>query len=444
MKSINKHLDLKKITKNNARSEIFSISLKRSNQIKEAKQQRHSSDIGSIARQLKRSLSKATQKLNGSHSDTPSVSNSDWPIKKPQLLHLQLLKQYLTFVSCETKTIVNKENSSIQFTFNEQENKTHQPSHLGAAMIEHLVHNNNTFKRQSNEDGRSIPNLVNRTADRRRPGRPPKTKMTFEDDIKCRNNQKKEDVIQCICSTPQDEFGAMVQCDDCLSWLHVECLNLNEEALEESYRCPPCCLSLGNPHNPLPSSMTWRYEAQMKSQRLAAIQETSDDEDDDDDISFMDVEEQPLHMKLTLPEPIQDHSVSKHEECSRSTTPEDWSDASSESRYSSCSTSEVSTPKEHIYAGDPFEYQQENLMIDPESFEILSHLAYLQKLKDNLFSPIATDVFLCEDNSSNYSMTQPDTSTQSSSLYEALPSTICSQELSEFSFDNGPFWQPLN
>jgi hypothetical protein len=41
-------------------------------------------------------------------------------------------------------------------------------------------------------------------------------------------------------------------------------------------------------------------------------------------------------------------------------------------------------------------------------------------------------------------MTQPDTSTQSSSLYEALPSTICSQELSEFSFDNGPFWQPLN
>lgn len=147
----NKHLDLKKITKNNARSEIFSISLKRSNQIKEAKQQRHSSDIGSIARQLKHSLSKATQKLNGSHSDTPSVSNSDWPIKKPQLLHLQLLKQYLTFVSCETKTIVNKENNSIQFTFNEQENKAHPSSHLGAAMIEHLVHNNNTLKRQSNE-----------------------------------------------------------------------------------------------------------------------------------------------------------------------------------------------------------------------------------------------------------------------------------------------------
>ncbi|CEG79922.1 hypothetical protein RMATCC62417_14328 [Rhizopus microsporus] len=328
-----------------------------------------------------------------------------------------------------------------------------------------MVHNDMLNKQlndnNNNNSTDALPNLVNRPIDRRRPGRPPKPKVFFDEQIipttsrRKQSRQKKEDIIQCICDTPTDEFGAMVQCDDCLSWLHVDCLDLTKQDLEQSYRCPPCCVSLGS-NNQLPKSMAWRYEAQMKSQRLAAINEISDDDDDDDDMDDdtdameCDVVEQPLHVdNLKLPEPIRIDTNYCKDIRSRSTTPEDWPDVSSESHYSisSANTSEVSTPSEHTLC-DPFEYQQimsqGNLIIDIENFELLSRLAYLQKLKDDLFSPNATDVFLCEDNNSKHFISQPDISSQSTTHHESLPSTICSQELSEFSFDNGPFWQPLN
>ncbi|KAG1447830.1 hypothetical protein G6F56_009135 [Rhizopus delemar] len=402
----------------------------------------------------------ATKRLTGSNTEEVSVSDSDWPVKKPQLKNLQLLKQYLTFVSHETKTSINTQDKSIQFSFEETVEKQDQTSRLGAAIIETMVHDD---KKQTANQGRPLPNMANRATDRRRPGRPPKPKMFFDDEQAMYNNnnnnnkpklirQKKRDIIQCICDAPQDEFGGMIQCDDCFSWLHVECLELDENALEDSYRCPPCCVSIGKPSQQnMSSSMTWRYEAQLKSQRLAAIQETSDDDDDDEEEETLmdcDVAEQPLAMNVKLPIRIDtsiNYNVEEAPISSRSATPEDWSDVSSESRYStsSCSTSEVSTPKEQMYVGDPFEYQQGNLAIDPESFELLSRLAYLQKLKDDLFSPSATDVFLCE-KTSPYSLLQPEPLSQSTSLYETLPSTICSQELSEFSFDNGPFWKPLN
>ncbi|RCH83008.1 hypothetical protein CU097_000862, partial [Rhizopus azygosporus] len=245
-------------------------------------------DTQSIAKQLVHSLSAAAKRLDiHSRQNTSIVSNPDWPInKKPRLQNLELLKQYLTFISHEAKTQVDKENQSIQIALDEPVDNPTDPAHHAARLD-------------------ALPNLVNRPIDRRRPGRPPKPKVFFDEQIipttsrRKQSRQKKEDIIQCICDTPTDEFGAMVQCDDCLSWLHVDCLDLTKQDLEQSYRCPPCCASLGS-NNQLPKSMAWRYEAQMKSQHTR----------------------------------------------SRSTTPEDWPDVSSESHYSisSTNTSEVSTP----------------------------------------------------------------------------------------------------
>ncbi|KAI8979805.1 hypothetical protein BDF20DRAFT_871780 [Mycotypha africana] len=125
-----------------------------------------------------------------------------------------------------------------------------------------------------------------------------------------KQKKKKENcnTIHCICDTPHEEFGSMVQCDDCYHWLHVECLELDDEALgeEEPFRCPLCFLSMGNIYkdgkrnakNPkMLSSITWRYAAQWKSRLLAdsarynhhSTDDEYDDDDDDDDMIMDDV-----------------------------------------------------------------------------------------------------------------------------------------------------------
>ncbi|KAI9259353.1 hypothetical protein BY458DRAFT_517131 [Sporodiniella umbellata] len=357
--------------------------------------------IGQMARTFRRRLTMAHRKCQGLTAS--AVSTADWPIKKPGLKNLQLLKQYLTFVSYEAE-----ERSS---------NSSSSAAGQGAQWIERWMMNGERKKGNRSPQAAALTDKVGMevATERRRPGRPPKPKMFFDEEQallmqRQKGRQKKKDVIQCVCDTPQDEFGGMVQCDDCLVWLHVDCLALDEEALADSYRCPPCCVTLGPAVQPAPMtrSMTWRYEAQLKSQHLAS-QETSDEEEDEEE------DEEDLK--------------------------DAWSDVASESRYSSCSTSEVSTPKEQLYVNDSIDYSP--VVIDPESFELLSRLAYLQKLKDDLFSPRATDVFLCETTKTPHHPLSS-LSDQPLPVIESLPSTLCSQELSEFSFDNGPFWQPLN
>ncbi|KAK5827890.1 hypothetical protein F5H01DRAFT_317217 [Linnemannia elongata] len=48
-----------------------------------------------------------------------------------------------------------------------------------------------------------------------------------------------EGVIMCVCGSKEDE-GAMVQCDKCEVWLHLECLDLSEDDVPEEYFCPTC------------------------------------------------------------------------------------------------------------------------------------------------------------------------------------------------------------
>ncbi|GAB5586040.1 hypothetical protein Unana1_00940 [Umbelopsis nana] len=49
-----------------------------------------------------------------------------------------------------------------------------------------------------------------------------------------------EGVTNCICAMESDKSIPMVQCDDCESWLHLECIGLDEDNLEEEYFCPRC------------------------------------------------------------------------------------------------------------------------------------------------------------------------------------------------------------
>ncbi|KAF9923731.1 Histone-Lysine N-Methyltransferase ash1l [Linnemannia zychae] len=53
------------------------------------------------------------------------------------------------------------------------------------------------------------------------------------------DNNDEEGIIMCICGYKEDE-GAMVQCDKCKVWLHLDCLDLVEDDVAEEYFCPTC------------------------------------------------------------------------------------------------------------------------------------------------------------------------------------------------------------
>ncbi|KAF9354015.1 hypothetical protein BGX34_011252 [Mortierella sp. NVP85] len=52
-------------------------------------------------------------------------------------------------------------------------------------------------------------------------------------------------IIMCLCGSKEDE-GAMIQCDKCKVWLHMECVDLTDEDIPEEYFCP-MCLGLPTP-----------------------------------------------------------------------------------------------------------------------------------------------------------------------------------------------------
>ncbi|KAI8366287.1 hypothetical protein EDC96DRAFT_508440 [Choanephora cucurbitarum] len=399
-------------------------------------EERPVSQISLMARQLKERLSMASQRLLPTEDVKQPLSSSDWPARKP-LRHLQLLKQYLTFVSEEETADIVLKDRSIQFELSNQTNsiepltQKQQSARLGATLIETLVHDPTGFEMhhgRQHDEGRH-------RLDRRRPGRPPKTKMEeVEHRVKRKSIsqprppqlKKKKELIRCICDSSSEEIGSMVQCDDCSRWLHLECLELNDDALEETFRCPSCFLSLGSFPNDskLLSSITWRYAAQWKSQRLA--DSVSDDEDDEDD---------EMHA-ISTPPPLHDDDDGYSTDLPGPETPVDWPD---ESRFSQ--ESEVTTPSEQL---EPFFKESMEMTLDPGSLEILSRLAYLQSLdsvKKELFSPHAADVFLCE----NFTNDNIHLLTHQVPRFapNTPPSSICSQDLSEFSFDSGPFWESL-
>jgi hypothetical protein len=141
-----KGIDTKKVSK---KSDIISIKLKKPAPLL----QTNHNDIGSIAKQFKDRLSKATRRLIPS-TTTPTTTttttttiikdDADWSIKKPTLRNLQLLRQYLTFVSQET-TDISFEQNQIQFELDPNKNAISESARLGANLIESLVHDSTTL-----------------------------------------------------------------------------------------------------------------------------------------------------------------------------------------------------------------------------------------------------------------------------------------------------------
>ncbi|KAI9025278.1 hypothetical protein CLU79DRAFT_744854 [Phycomyces nitens] len=54
-------------------------------------------------------------------------------------------------------------------------------------------------------------------------------------------------IILCICDKAKEDRGMMIQCDQCRVWLHMDCIGLNEGALDDLYSCPRCTDSIGTP-----------------------------------------------------------------------------------------------------------------------------------------------------------------------------------------------------
>ncbi|CAO3625958.1 unnamed protein product [Cunninghamella blakesleeana] len=527
---------------------------------------------------------------------TSSTTTSSSSFVKPTLKNGTLLKQYLSFVENELNTTIQLDTTlnndedpqlpSIVTTFKKkQQQHHHQLNKSGATLIEAIIHQNDyddidddeklvldqqEQQQQSTPRKKSKPlhSTTNQQPIHKKPDtNPHKIKKAPQKPITTSTA-----IIQCICTTPNEEFGAMVQCDDCASWLHLDCLALDEHALEESFRCPSCYMSLGPGQHHLTSSLTWRFAAQLKSKRLALRrknkslpssssrhhpykrkstshrhqqEDSSSDEDENDLPPQPDwlMKEQVILLKknqqqnekmmstiTTTPtttnnntnnntttttnnnnNDTNDNNDNKKEEdenMDSDTTETDWEislkriSTSSSSRtrtpslpslspcqtaiHSGCSSDmdspsdEVSTPDHE----DSFFYHPSsptttanNLIhstatsstcfMDNESLMWLSRLAYLESLQTSCinrqqqcFTPNASDVFLCDQKNQQQSISSlpllllPTLSSSSSSSSSSttlnntnridLPSNICSQDLSQFSFDEGPFWSPIH
>ena len=54
-----------------------------------------------------------------------------------------------------------------------------------------------------------------------------------------------EDVIRCLCNDAEDN-GFMIQCEQCLTWQHSECVGLSEYTVPPRYLCYVCSNAKGN------------------------------------------------------------------------------------------------------------------------------------------------------------------------------------------------------
>ncbi|KAI9029916.1 hypothetical protein CLU79DRAFT_733141 [Phycomyces nitens] len=381
------------------------------------------------------------------------LSPADWP-NPPRLRNLRLLKDYLALVAMEGYQ-VDMEPDAIQITVSDQSHamSTHQAiGHQGAVWIEALVHAPSEMESQLKPTHKEpLPFTVSRGLDRRRPGRPSKLKCVLYDQelgpvkkpderLRTKRHQRptrkaldwteelkrkkkpatEPSLVQCICNTPHEEFGSMVQCDDCSSWLHVDCLALNGTELEETFRCPSCYMSLGAGKTAkLLSAVTWRYVAQWKSRRLAAAMHCDSGSDDDDDMPNRPKtnEAHPsLSLSTLLPPALVPDRLAISPECPVS------SPAHSEDTES---PSEASTP-DHGYGFDCFDTE------DPHNVGYFGHGYFGQAdpIKEDLLGALASDVFLCENIDNAMSPVSPTTMDFAPDI---PPSYICSQYLSEMS-----------
>ncbi|KAL1931562.1 hypothetical protein VTP01DRAFT_9705 [Rhizomucor pusillus] len=505
---------------------------------------------------------------DGSSQDAPlarssSSSSSD---SQPRLNNLQLLKQYLTSVAQECNaTIKIKQTASgkhavelVNSCYPQDKEKLSgddrrkvKAAETSARLIEAFVHDETpslmsavidsqpSFPTASDRSSlptarnrkcggsipAALPNSANRMRQlpnsRRRHSRAQRQQADVVENVRRsrRKRSKKsipefmeletieESSIRCVCEQNDEEFGAMVQCDDCRNWLHLECLELKIEDLGEAFRCPYCYVKLGpGEKSKLMSNVNWRFAAHCASKELAdAYQKTLNDVESDNDESatiphttasssstyassyssssmnaasvsttttasvtntattaavastFGAGFTYPLLIPSTpstLNDSNNDVDVARLQDIPRRISEGTVSlvDDHSESASGSDFVSEVSTPPEDGNSEPvnlfPSAHLLQSGLADLAYFTHLINEAFYSDQPTPAFSENGTDVFLCDDGRSSSSSTNPPatissslrSSSASSPSHSALPSSLCSADLRQYSFEYSPFW----
>ncbi|KAJ2787161.1 hypothetical protein GGI15_000941 [Coemansia interrupta] len=118
-------------------------------------------------------------------------------------------------------------------------------------------------------------------------------------------DENEQHVIHCLCGPRHDRpFGnrdelPMVQCDNCLAWLHIDCVDIDEKNLPEEYFCPRCVTPSASQHvlstpkrrAPLNNSIM-SPESDRLAKLLADVPDRSSD-----------TEDEPMHLRLKATKP---------------------------------------------------------------------------------------------------------------------------------------------
>ncbi|CDS06852.1 hypothetical protein LRAMOSA09377 [Lichtheimia ramosa] len=53
--------------------------------------------------------------------------------------------------------------------------------------------------------------------------------------------------VRCICDTPQEQTGTMIECENCHTWQHMKCVEKQHDITIEDYQCPFCIDNISEP-----------------------------------------------------------------------------------------------------------------------------------------------------------------------------------------------------
>ncbi|KAG2229971.1 hypothetical protein BDF21DRAFT_456403 [Thamnidium elegans] len=398
--------------------------------------------------------SSAIMDMSSAHTQL-LLANLHWSEeRKPMLRNLDLLKHYLTFISQEINS-VDFEDELIKLSFPSDFNlpsEQNETAKLAASLIEqHVLTSTDSSLSDYHYSAttsylKDSPKKVSDT--NRRRGRPSKslhcdiTKPQQRKQRKKRQHLKKkqekqfyyQDGISCICSSPFEEFGTMVQCDDCLNWLHLECLDLDEKALEETFRCPCCFIKIDREDDTkLISGLTWRYAARHKSEEIACYKPTEEDEDEYDEFdNRIAIDHTTSSLGIVM-----DYDLNY--ECS-----DEYSSIPSPDDFPSLVSAHHHTPTASptMSFNDPWDLSLSSGASQYSQQEVGTPQEYINTNGNWLVPPCAENVFLCQNDSKP---TAPLTRCSSPPPTPAEPSIVCAQELPEFNFweiNNSPSVAP--
>lgn len=207
----------------------------------------------------------------------------------------------------------------------------------------------------------------------------------------------------------------MVQCDDCLNWLHLDCLGLDESALGDTFRCPSCFIRIDREDDTkLISGLTWRYAARHKSEEIACYKPMEDEEDEYEFDHRLTIDHTTSSLGIVMD---YDLSFEHNDEYDSVPSPEDFpSLIPSNDSPAASPTMSFNDPWDLSLSPSTSQYSQHEVRTPPEYW---------------LAPPCAGNVFLCQNDTKP---TAPFPCPSSPLPTPDTPSVVCAQELPEFNF----------